>query len=266
MQVTASDTTMLTAAASANAVAGNYTLRVNSLAQAEAIASQGYNSATNAITQAPFQISVGSGAATTITIDSSNATLQGLVDAINNSAAGLSATVVNDGAGSSQGYRLLLTAQKSGADNQINITNNLASDSGGASKPVFNSTYVGQAMLGSGYTGTSTPTVNAGAGNYTGTSNNTYTFTVVQGGTVGTDNGITLSYTDSSGQNTGTITLNSGDVNALKTVAQGLQVQFKAGTLVAGQTFTVNAFVPTVQQAASASVTLGSGSGANGHQ
>src|SRR5262249_49895368 len=40
------------------------------------------------------------------------------------------------------------------------------------------------------------------------------------------------------------------------------QVQFNAGTLITGQTFTVRGFVPTVQQATNASVTLGSGSGA----
>ena len=41
-------------------------------------------------------------------------------------------------------------------------------------------------------------------------------------------------------------------------MAQGVQVQFGAGTLIAGQTFSVNAYVPDVQQAANASVTLGS--------
>ncbi|HZU38829.1 MAG TPA: flagellar filament capping protein FliD, partial [Gemmataceae bacterium] len=189
--------------------------------------------------------------------------LQGLANAINNSGAGVAATVVNDGSGSTtQPYRLLLSANQAGADNAITITNSLAADGSAARKPVFDATYINQAVLGTGYTGTSVPTVNAGSGGYTGTSNNTYTFTVVNGGTVGTDNGITLSYADSTGQNTGTITLNSSDVNQLKTVSQGLQVQFGSGTLVAGQTFSVDAFVPVVQAATSASVTLGSGGGA----
>src|SRR6202034_2380703 len=106
----------------------------------------------------------------------------------------------------------------------------------------------------SGYTGTAAVTANTGAGNYTGDANDTYTFTVVNGGTVGTDNNIQLSYSDSTGANTGTITLNSGDAGVFQNVAQGLQVQFGAGTLVAGQSFTVKAYVPTVQQAANASV------------
>src|SRR5207244_13425316 len=89
-----------------------------------------------------------------------------------------------------------------------------------------------------------------------------YKFTVVNGGTVGTDNNLQVSYTDSTGANTGTSTINSGDTGVFKNVAQGIQVKFAAGTLIAGQTFSIKAFVPTVQPAANASATLGSGSGA----
>ena len=85
---------------------------------------------------------------------------------------------------------------------------------------------------------------------------------MANGGTVGTDNNIQLSYTDSTGAHTGTITLNAGDANSLQSVAQGLQVQFSAGTLTQGQSFSVKAYVPTVQAAEDASVTLGSGAGA----
>ncbi|MBI3464981.1 MAG: flagellar filament capping protein FliD, partial [Planctomycetes bacterium] len=92
--------------------------------------------------------------------------------------------------------------------------------------------------------------------------NDTYRFTVVTGGTVGTTDGIQISYIDGSGENSGTITLNSGDTDVSKTVAEGLQIKFSEGTLVAGQTFTIDAFVPTLQEAANASVTFGSGNGA----
>ena len=47
-----------------------------------------------------------------------------------------------------------------------------------------------------------------------------------------------------------------------KSVASGVQVQFGAGTLVAGDTFSVDGFVPTVQAATNAQVQLGTGSGA----
>src|SRR5206468_11849917 len=109
--------------------------------------------------------------------------------------------------------------------------------------------------------GTSVVSSNAGTG-YTGNSNNVYTFTVVQGGTVGTDNTIQLSYTDATGANTGTVTVNQGDADVSLNVAQGVQVQFAAGTLVGGDSFSVKTFVPTVQAATDAAVTLGSGNGA----
>lgn len=258
---TSSNSNVATASATSGALPGEYSFTVNSLAQAQEIASQGFDSANSSITQGTFQFQVGSGAVNTITIDNTNDTLQGLASAINNAKAGVTASIVNDGS-TAQGYHLLLTANKSGTANAITITNNLAASSGGVMRPELNSTYIGSAATGSNWSGTSTPTSNSGSGSYTGSANDTYTFTVTNGGTVGTDNGITLSYTDSSGANKGTITLNSGDAGVLKTVAQGIGVQFNAGTLVAGNTFTVNASNPNVQAAANASISLGSGSGA----
>jgi flagellar hook-associated protein 2 len=129
-------------------------------------------------------------------------------------------------------------------------------------QPVFDATYIGPAVLGPNYTGTSTPTANTGAGSYTGTANDTYTFTVLSGGTVGTDNNIQIGYSDTSGTHTGTLTLGSGDADTAKAVADGIQVQFNAGTLIAGQSFSIKATVPTVQTATDAAVTLGTGAGA----
>lgn len=259
--VTSSNTSAVTAAASASAAPGVYSLQVNGLATAQQVASQGFDSATAAITQGTLQLKTADGTVTTITIDGSNDTLQGLADAINNSGAAVSAAVVNDGTGA-QPFRLLLTANNTGTAGAVTITNNLGASGGGAVQPVFNQSYVGAAVLGAGFTGTSAVTSNAGPGNYTGTANDTYTFTVLSGGTVGTDGNIQIGYRDSTGANTGTLTLAAGDVNTAKTVANGITVQFGAGTLVAGQTFTVKATVPTVQTATDASVTLGSGAGA----
>jgi flagellar hook-associated protein 2 len=257
---TASDPSLATVAASSSAVAGVYNLTVNSLAKANIVASQGFDSASSAIGQGTFGIQNGSGAVTTITINSANATLQGLADAINTSGAGVTASVVNDGTGSDS-YRLLLTSNSTGTANAINITNNLTNVAGGAVTPEFSQNSIGGADLGAGFTGTSAPTVNSGPGGFTGAANNQYTFTVVGSGTVGTDS-IQLQYTDSTGANTGTITVDPSDIGQPLTVAQGLQVTLGAGTLVAGQTFSVKAYVPTVQTATDASVTLGSGDGA----
>jgi flagellar hook-associated protein 2 len=259
--VTSNDQSVATGAASADAKPGVYSFKVDSLAQAQVIASQGYTSPASTITQGTFSFQVGSGPVTSVTIDGSNNTLQGLASAINASGGGVTASVVNDGSGS-QPYRLLLASNATGTANAINITSTPGADSGGASQPVFNATYVGNAVAGAANTSTSAAVSNSGAGNYTGTSNDTYTFTVTNGGTVGSSNGIILSYADSTGANTGTITLNSGDVGVAQNVTQGLQLAFGAGTLVTGDTFTVNAYSPDVQQAADASVTVGSGPGA----
>jgi flagellar hook-associated protein 2 len=257
---TASDPSLATVAASSSAVAGVYNLTINSLAKANIVASQGFDSANTAIGQGTFGIENGSGAVTTVTINSANATLQGLANAINTSGAGVTASVVNDGSGS-HAFRLLLTANNTGTANDINITNNLTNTGGGAVTPEFGQNYVGSVDLGAGFTGTATPTVNTGAGGFTGTTNNQYTFTVVGSGTVGTDS-IQLQYSDATGANTGTITVDPSQVGQPVSVAQGLQVTLGAGSLVAGQTFSVKAYVPTVQTAQDASVTLGSGDGA----
>lgn len=258
--VQSSDEDLVTAAASSSAVPGVYHFRVNSLATAQQIASQGFDSAASAVTDGTLQITVGS-ATKTITVDSTNDTLQGLADAINAADAGASAFVVNDGAGDgSQGYRLLLVANDAGTANRITITNNLAASSGPATKPIFDTNQIGAARAGAQDTGTSAATSNAGS-TYTGTSNGAYTFTVVQGGTVGTDT-VQLSYTDATGAHTGTITLNTADADVFKDAAEGVQIKFGAGTLIAGDTYTVKTFVPNVQNATDASVTLGSGAGA----
>lgn len=255
---TSSDESLVTVAASGSAVAGVYSLKVASLATAQVMASQGFDSANSAISQGTLQIQTGTGAATTITIDSSNATLQGLADVINRSGANVSASVINDG-GAGQGYRLLLTSKGTGTQNRITITNNLAASSGGSIRPVFDQNSISNVILGSGFSGTSTPT---SGGTYTGTTNNAYTFTVLNSGTVGTDDNIQLSYSDSTGTHTGTLTVNAADVGVAKDVAEGLQVNFGAGTVVAGQTFSIRTFVPTVQAAQDATVVLGSGAGA----
>ena len=141
---TSSNTNVLTAAASSNAAIGVYSLEVNSLAQAQEQASQGYASPSSAITQGTLQFQIGDGAAATVTVDSSNDTLQGLAGAINDAHTGLTATVINDGSGT-EAYRLLLSATNTGTENAVTITNNLAADGGGATKLVFNSTYIGAA-------------------------------------------------------------------------------------------------------------------------
>lgn len=261
--VTSSNTDLVTAAAGSGAQAGVTSLRVLSLAQADQLASQGFEDPGTLITQGTFQIQAGSKSAT-LTIDSTNNTLSGLASAINSAGIGVSATIVNTGSTDprTQPYRLMLTSGSTGTANAIQITSNLAAGGGGAVQPNFTTTEIGPAVTNAGFSGTSAVTSNAGAGGYTGTSNDTFTFTVTNGGTVGTDNGIQLSYTNRAGTQTGTITLDQADADTLKGVVDGVQVQFGSGSLNTGDAFTVNVYSPKVQSAADAQVQIGVGPGA----
>lgn len=125
-----SDSTVLTAAAGAAALPGTYSLQVQTLAQAQQLASSGVADPTATIKQGTVQIKVGNGTTTTVTIDATNNTLQGLAGAINNSGGDVRATVINDG--SATPYRLLLSATKTGAANTIQVTNNLTVGDGAA--------------------------------------------------------------------------------------------------------------------------------------
>ena len=260
--IASSNEALVTAAAGSAATPGVQSLRVLNLAQAHQIASQGFDDANSQVTSGTFQIQSGSSSAT-ITIDSSNNTLTGLARAINSAAVGVSATVINDGSDSrTQPFRLLLTSNNTGTDNAISITNSLDADGGGAFRPNFDATHIGAAVVATNYSGTSSITSNAGAGGYSGVTNESFTFTMQNSGTVGTDNGLQVAYSNTSGTKTGTLTLSAADVGVAKSVVDGVQVTFDAGSLVAGEKFSVDVFAPTIQDAANAQIQLGSGAGA----
>ena len=122
---TSSHESLLTASVAGNAALGTHSLTINGLAQTHQIASQGFaNTDTTSIGVGTVSIQVGSGATTDIDIDAGNNTLGGLRDAINNSDADVTATIINDGS-SSRPYRLLITANDTGAANTIDMTVNL---------------------------------------------------------------------------------------------------------------------------------------------
>lgn len=123
-----SDEAITKAAAGSAAVPGNYTFQVNQLAKAHQIASAGIVDGNASLKTGTLQLKVGDGQTTTITVDSSNNTLQGLANAINNANGEVAASVVNDGTATP--FRLLLTAKKTGLANDIEVTNNLATGTG----------------------------------------------------------------------------------------------------------------------------------------
>ncbi|RFC39312.1 MAG: flagellar hook-associated protein 2 [Candidatus Nitrotoga sp. LAW] len=141
-----SDDTILSATASSIAVAGTYSLEVTSLAQAQKLVAAGQSSSTTAIgdgtpTTVTFDFgtinggtldpitkkytgvtSFGSNGNGTksITIDSSNNSLQGIRDAINAAKIGVTATIINDGSASP--YRLALSSDNNGVSNSLKIS------------------------------------------------------------------------------------------------------------------------------------------------
>lgn len=125
----------ITATATSSAVAGTYSLNVSALAQAQSLVATGQTSTTatiNAGTSTTVTFDFGTTSGTTftsngsgtksITIDSTNNTLQGIRDAINAANIGVTATIVNDG--SATPYRLVISSSSSGASNSLKITTN----------------------------------------------------------------------------------------------------------------------------------------------
>jgi len=144
LNATTSDDTVLSANASSIAVAGSYALEVSSLAQAQKLVAAGQSSSTAGIgdgtaTTVTFDFGtitgtlLGTGKYDTgttflsngkgvksITIDSSNNSLQGIRDTINAAKIGVTATIINDGSGTP--YRLALSSGSQGVSNSLKIS------------------------------------------------------------------------------------------------------------------------------------------------
>jgi flagellar hook-associated protein 2 len=143
MAATASTEGVVSASAAPEAVPGSYALSVDQLAQGQTLVAAGRSSSTDAIgdgsaTTLTFEFGTidggtlsgghysdagftgGDGDPVSITIDGSNNSLEGIRDAINAAAMGISATLVNDG--SATPYRLVLTSTETGAAQSMRIS------------------------------------------------------------------------------------------------------------------------------------------------
>ena len=111
---------------SSKANRGTYSVDVTSLASAQALASRDVfaDRDKTSVGQGTMTLSVGD-KTTNIVIDSSNDTLQGLANAINDSDAGVSAGVIDTGSG----FQLVLSADETGTANAVNIS--VSGDSAG---------------------------------------------------------------------------------------------------------------------------------------
>jgi flagellar hook-associated protein 2 len=135
---TSSDATKATISATSSASAGSYQLAVTNLATAQTLASGTFSATTDTLGTGTLSIAIGtptySGStyssfsqtsSVDITIDSSNNTLAGVRDAINNANAGVNASILKNGSN----YQLFLVSENAGAANSMSIS--VSGDSSG---------------------------------------------------------------------------------------------------------------------------------------
>ncbi|HEX5635699.1 MAG TPA: flagellar filament capping protein FliD, partial [Gammaproteobacteria bacterium] len=163
--VSVSNKDVLTASASSVAMAGNYSVEVNDLAQSHVLASVAFTDLDSVIGSGTLTFDFGTTvynpgttflagddtytgftpnteiSSKTVVIDNTNNTVEGVRNAINDANIGVTASIVNDGSG----YRLLMTSKKQGLDNGMRITVNEGGlapaniDTSGLSQLAFNS-------------------------------------------------------------------------------------------------------------------------------
>jgi len=159
---TSSDTDAIAVSARKSAASGDFRVEVNQLARSQSLASPAFTSPTDPVGEGSLTFRFGrvgatppaetppnvqsfdsfsvnaDRAATTIPIDSSNNTLAGVRDAINDADIGVSATIVND----DTGFRLLLNSARTGEANAIEIqvddSDGSNTDASGLSRLAFN--------------------------------------------------------------------------------------------------------------------------------
>lgn len=117
------DSTVASVAVGSSASAGKYSLEVTQLATAQKTRSSGYASATAALaTSGATSLTLKVGSTEKTLSLSANSTLQDLRDAINDANAGVTASIVNDGKGTSTSYSLVLTGDETGTANAFSLT------------------------------------------------------------------------------------------------------------------------------------------------
>ena len=133
--VSSTNDAAVTGTASSLAVTGNYTVNVSQLAQSHSVASGAYEEVTSTVGTGVINFRFGTttygvggsydsfalnadATSKSLVISSSNNTLSGIRDAVNNANFGVQASIVDDGSG----YRLVFSSKNSGAANSIEIT------------------------------------------------------------------------------------------------------------------------------------------------
>ncbi len=116
-----SNTSAITSTASSSAAAGTYNFEVLAVAKASQLATAGSASSSAGLGAGTISLQLGTAGATTINIDDSSSSLDGIARAINAAGVGVNASVVNDGS-SGTPYRLMLTSKDTGTANAITVS------------------------------------------------------------------------------------------------------------------------------------------------
>ncbi len=135
-----SNTSLLTATAASTAVAASHTIAIANLATTSSYYTDAVATGSTALkTGDTISITVGSGSAASLTIDSTNNTLDKLAAAINKQTGAVSATVIND----ANGARLALVSATSGVAGDISTTGALHLASAPSTAVNFNQAVAG---------------------------------------------------------------------------------------------------------------------------
>jgi len=109
-----------------SATSGTYSLIVDNLATESKLITSGHAETTSSISSGTVTIVIGSSASSTITIDSTNNTLDGLRLAINNIGLDVKASFLNDGDATNP-YRLLISGTQTGSSGTVTMSTNTTS-------------------------------------------------------------------------------------------------------------------------------------------
>lgn len=249
--IESSDPTVIVPKATRRATPGKTNVAVDSLAAAHQLTSQGYENADENIGTGEVTIQVGDAeerAPVSIEITDAHNTLEGLQKAINNSDAEVEALVIKTGS-AEKPFQLLLTSNLTGERGRIDITVDLKE--GDVDPPSYESSFdetsewqgVGAEEPNSSKraSGASTSIVEV-VGTYTGEEDTTFTFTATQGGVVNSEQGIMISWTDTTGRS-GDFKLNKFNYSPGQPIdfVDGLKLQLSDGEVISGDSFTIDA-------------------------
>ncbi len=118
-QATSSDESVISVKATGDAASGAYQMQSMQLAQAHTLVSnKTFNSPSDAISMGTLSINVGGEVKPGILIDSSNNTLEGLQNTINNGDYGVNASIINNGGV----YQMMFSSKNTGAASEVTLS------------------------------------------------------------------------------------------------------------------------------------------------